>query len=243
MADLAGVITGAGSGIGRATAEKLLADGARVAAWDRDPDALGRFADHPAALGVTVDVTDPDQVAAAAERTRGAWGRVDFLVNSAGVFLVGPLGEVTPSAVRALFDVNVVGTTLVTQALLPDLVAARGAIVNLSSTVGLRATVSNSHYAASKAAIAHLTRCWALELAGHGVRVNALAPGPTRTGIYAAAGMDQTAVDRLLTERAGDIPLGRVGEPAEIALWISRLLADEWVTGHVLPADGGMSIA
>lgn len=243
MAEFAGVITGAGSGIGRATAEKLLTDGARVAAWDRDPDALGRFADHPAAIDVTVDVTDPEQVAAAVEQSRGAWGRIDFLVNSAGVFLVGPLDEVAPSAVRALFDINVIGTTVVTQALLPDLVAARGAIVNLSSTVGLRATGSNSHYAASKAAIAHLTRCWALELAEHGVRVNAVAPGPTPTGIYSAAGMDQPAVDRLLAARADDIPLGRVGDPAEIALWISRLLADEWVTGHVLPVDGGMSIA
>lgn len=243
MRDLAGVVTGAGSGLGLAVVERLLDDGARVAGWDRDPKALGRLAEHPAAVCATVDVTDSDQVHAAAEQARAAWGRIDFLVNSAGVFLVGPLGEVAPSAVRTLFDVNVVGTTLVTQALLTDLVAARGAIVNLSSTVGLRATVSNSHYAASKAAIAHLTRCWAMELAPHGVRVNALAPGPTRTGIYTAAGMDPAAVDRLLAERAADIPLGRAGDPAEIALWTSRLLADEWVTGHVLPVDGGMSIA
>lgn len=242
MSDLAGVVTGAGSGLGLAVVERLLDDGARVAGWDRNPEALGRLDEHPAAVRATVDVTDPDQVHAAAEQARAAWGRIDFLVNSAGVFLVGPLGEVGTAAVRTLFDVNVVGTTLVTQALLPDLIAARGAIVNLSSTVGLRATASNSHYAASKAAIAHLTRCWALELAPHGVRVNALAPGPTRTGIYTAAGMDPAAVDRLLAERAADIPLGRVGDPAEIALWASRLLADEWVTGHVLPVDGGMSV-
>ncbi|MGH8966412.1 MAG: SDR family NAD(P)-dependent oxidoreductase, partial [Actinomycetes bacterium] len=139
-------------------------------------------------------------------------------------------------------DVNVVGTTLVTQALLPDLIAARGAIVNLSSTVGLRASATNAHYAASKAAVAHLTRCWALELAPQGVRVNAVAPGPTATGIYAAAGMPQDAVDELLERRASAIPLGRVGTTGEIARWVSRLVADEWVTGQVIAVDGGMSI-
>ncbi|WP_431908672.1 SDR family NAD(P)-dependent oxidoreductase [Amycolatopsis thermoflava] len=243
MTDLTGVVTGAGSGLGRAAAEHLLALGARVACWDRNGDTLAWTEADPGALSTTVDVTDPGQVSAAAADLRRRWGRADFVVNSAGVFLVGPLAEVDPVAVRRLFDVNVVGTTLVTQALLPDLIATRGAVVNLSSTVALRASRSNAHYAASKAAIAQLTRCWALELAGHGVRVNAVAPGPTGTGIYAAAGMPQSQVDELLTARAREIPLGRIGDPAEIARWIGRLLADDWVTGHVIPVDGGLSIA
>ncbi|WP_028920991.1 SDR family NAD(P)-dependent oxidoreductase [Pseudonocardia acaciae] len=237
-----GVVTGAGSGIGRAAAERLLADGARIAGWDRRAESLSWLDGTPDAITEAVDVTDAEQVSAAAAAVGERWGRVDFVVNSAGIFLVGPVAEVAPEAVRTLFDVNVVGTTVVTQALLPMLVASRGAVVNLSSTVGLRASATNAHYAASKAAVAHLTRCWALELAPHRVRVNALAPGPIGTEIYTSAGMDPDAVRALLERRAADIPLGRVGTTAEVALWISRLIADEWVTGQVIAVDGGMSV-
>ncbi|MQA07868.1 MAG: SDR family oxidoreductase [Pseudonocardiaceae bacterium] len=243
MGERVAVVTGAGSGLGRATAERLLAQGMRVAGWDISQDGLEWLSQHPSASTAAVDVTDPEQVGAATEQVRSAWGRVDCLVNSAGIFLVGPLAEVETSAVRALFDVNVLGTTLVTQALMPDLIASRGAVVNLSSTVALRATASNSHYAASKAAVAQLTRCWALELAPHGVRVNALAPGPTNTAIYTSAGIEPADVAALLADRAARIPMGRAGDPTEIALWVVRLIDDEWVTGHVIPVDGGMSIA
>lgn len=241
--DLVAVVTGAGSGLGRATAEVLLERGARVAGWDISLDGLRWLSGRERALTSAVDVTDPDRVAAAAEEVRGAWGRVDFVVNSAGIFVLGALADIEPAEVRRLFDINVTGTTLVTQALLPDLIAARGAVVNLSSTVALKASVSNAHYAASKAAVAQLTRCWALELAPHGVRVNAVAPGPTNTPLFAAAGMDPAVTETFLAERASTIPLGRTGEPAEVARWITRFLDDEWVTGHVLPVDGGTSIA
>ncbi|MER7010274.1 SDR family oxidoreductase [Saccharopolyspora sp. NPDC000359] len=241
--DLVGVVTGAASGLGRATAELLLEHGARVAGWDVSGDGLEWLSDRGTTRAAVVDVTDPAQVAAAAEQVRGAWGRVDFLVNSAGVFVLGSLADVEVAEVRRLFDINVTGTTLVTQALLPDLVAARGAVVNLSSTVALKPSVSNAHYAASKAAVAQLTRCWALELAPHGVRVNAVAPGPTSTPLFAAAGMDLATTESFLAQRAATIPLGRTGEPTEVARWITRLIDDEWVTGHVLPVDGGTSIA
>ncbi|MEV5539000.1 SDR family oxidoreductase [Saccharopolyspora shandongensis] len=240
--DLVGVVTGAGSGLGRATAELLLDEGARVAGWDISREGLQWLSDREPTLTAVVDVTDAAQVAAAAEEVRSAWGRVDFLVNSAGVFVLGSLADIEAAAVRRLFDINVTGTTLVTQALLPDLIAGRGAVVNLSSTVALRASASNAHYAASKAAVAQLTRCWALELAPHGVRVNAIAPGPTNTALFASAGMDPAVTATFLAERASTIPLGRTGEPAEVARWITRLVDDEWVTGHVIPVDGGMSI-
>jgi NAD(P)-dependent dehydrogenase (short-subunit alcohol dehydrogenase family) len=236
------VVTGAASGIGRATVELLLRDGVRVSAWDLDPESLASDDEHLARI--RVDVRDPAQVAAAAADTRDRWGRVDVLVNSAGVFLVGPLNEVSAEAMANLFQVNVIGTTLVTQACLPALADSHGAIVNLSSTVAIRATRSNSHYAASKAAVAALTRCWALELAPKGIRVNAIAPGPTHTNIYRTAGMSDESLHRLLEDRTGDIPLGRLGTPEEIARWIARLgLSDDWVTGQVLAVDGGMCIA
>ena len=244
LSGLRGVVTGAGSGLGRATAEQLLDTGADVSGWDVYPGFLDWITQHPGGSAVPVDVTDAAQVTAAAAAARDRLGRVDFVVNSAGVFLLGSLADVDPAAVSKLFAVNVGGTTAVTQALLPDLVAARGAVVNLASTVGLRASATNGHYAASKAAIAHLTRCWALELAPHGVRVNAVAPGPTPTGIYAAAGMDPAAVTELITTRAtSSVPLGRTGDPAEVAAWICRLVPDGWVTGQVIAVDGGMSVA
>ncbi|TDD90573.1 SDR family oxidoreductase [Saccharopolyspora karakumensis] len=241
--ELVGVVTGAGSGLGRATAELLLERGAHVAGWDISGDGLEWLSGREATLTAVVDVTDPAQVAAAAQEVRGTWGRVDFLVNSAGIFVLGSLADVGATDVRRLFDINVTGTTLVTQALLPDLIETRGAVVNLSSTVALKASVSNAHYAASKAAVAQLTRCWALELAPHGVRVNAVAPGPTNTPLFATAGMDPAATEAFLAQRASTIPLGRTGEPAEVARWITRFIDDEWVTGHVLPVDGGTSIS
>lgn len=244
MTGLVGVVTGAGSGIGRATAKHLLGQGARVAGWDLGRDGLAWMADHPDGLACQVDVTNEAAVAEAAARVREVWGRVDFVVNSAGVFLVGSLADVGAAEIRNLFDINVTGTTLVTQALLPELITAGGAVINLSSTVGVRASVSNAHYAASKAAVAHLTRCWALELAEHGVRVNAVAPGPTETAIFTTAGMDPAAVEQLLTGRADGIPLGRTGNPDEIAIGITRLLTDtSWMSGQVLAIDGGMSLA
>lgn len=241
--ELVAVVTGAKSGLGRAATELLLERGARVAGWDVSGEGLRWLSERENALTAAVDVTDPTQVAAAAAEVRSAWGRVDFLVNSAGVLLVGTLADVEAAEVRRLFDINVTGTTLVTQALLPDLIAARGAVVNLSSTVALKPSVSNAHYAASKAAVAQLTRCWALELAPHGVRVNAVAPGPTNTPLFAAAGMDVADKETFLAERASTNPLGRTGEPVEVARWITRFIDDEWVTGHVIPVDGGMSIS
>ncbi|HEY5854223.1 MAG TPA: SDR family oxidoreductase [Aldersonia sp.] len=242
-AGLSGVVTGAGSGIGRACVDLLLAHGARVDAWDRSSDALADMAGRDDVATRVVDVTDPDAVRAAAEQARTTWGATDFVVNCAGAFLVGPLAEVSAAAVRGLFDVNVVGTTLVTQALLPALREARGSVVNVASAVALTATPSNAHYAASKAAVAHLTRCWALELGPEGVRVNAVAPGPTATAIYRSAGMSAEQEARLLHDRAATIPLRRLGDPSETACWITRFaVEDDWTTGVVLPVDGGISL-
>ncbi|WP_138998852.1 SDR family NAD(P)-dependent oxidoreductase [Rhodococcus zopfii] len=240
---LRGVITGAGSGIGRACLDLFLAHGARVDAWDRSPDALADLSGQGNIATRVVDITDAESVATAASEATESWGGIDFVVNCAGAFLVGPLAEVPVDAVRKVFDVNVLGTTVVTQALLPALVASQGAIVNVASSVALKATPSNSHYAASKAAVAHLTRCWALELGPQGVRVNAVAPGPTTTTIYQSAGMSAEQESTLLRERAATIPLRRVGEPVETARWIARFaLEDDWTTGTVLPIDGGMSL-
>ncbi|WP_413805773.1 SDR family NAD(P)-dependent oxidoreductase [Streptomyces sp. OE57] len=240
---LVGVVTGAGSGIGRAVAQRLLDGGAAVSGWDLTAESLSWLKEHPAGHACTVDVRDQPALSEAARAVHGRWGRVDFLVNSAGLLLQGSLAETAPESARRLFDVNVVGTALVTQALQDSLAQSGGAVVNISSTVALRPSASNALYAASKAAIAQLTRCWALELAPSGVRVNAVAPGPTETNLFAEAGMDRGQAATFLKQRAQQIPLGRTGTPEEIAVWITRLAArDEWMTGQVIGIDGGMSL-
>ncbi|WP_211901822.1 SDR family NAD(P)-dependent oxidoreductase [Saccharopolyspora erythraea] len=235
------VITGAGSGIGRAAVDLLAAQGVRVAALDVNAESM-------AELGVgharVVDVTDEAAVTRAIEGVAERFGRIDGVVNCAGRFLVGALDEVDPACVRDLLNVNILGTTLVTQSALPHLRRAGGAIVNVSSLAGVKPTPSNAHYSASKAAVAHLARCWALELGADGIRVNAVAPGPVLTGIYRSAGMSQDEIEKLLARRRDATPLRRDGTAEEVALWISRLvLADEWVTGQVIAVDGGLSIS
>ncbi|MFC9765190.1 SDR family NAD(P)-dependent oxidoreductase [Rhodococcus jostii] len=240
---LTGVVTGAGTGIGRACLEVLVERGARVDAWDRSDEALADLAGRRDVAARTVDITDTAAVTSAAAAAQNHWERIDFVVNCAGAFLVGPLAEVNAESVRSLFDVNVLGTTIVTQALLPALKSSRGSIVNVASSVALKPTASNAHYAASKAAVAHLTRCWALELGPEGVRVNSVAPGPTPTAIYRTAGMSAEQESTLLRERAEAIPLRRVGDPVDTARWIARFaLEDDWTTGVVLPVDGGMAL-
>ena len=240
--DRVGVVTGAGSGIGRACTNLLAECGVRVVAWDRDESSLRTFRNTALVDVAAVDVTDADSVAAAAIEAAQN-GPVDFLVNCAGVFLVGALDEVNADEMRKVFEVNVIGTSLVTQALLGSLRQRGGAVVNVASAVALCATASNSHYAASKAAVVHLTRCWAVELGPAGIRVNCVAPGPVSTSIYRSAGMTDQEQSALLEARASTIPLRRVGEPDDIALWIKRFaLDDAWTTGAVLAVDGGMSL-
>lgn len=239
----AGVVTGAGGGLGRACAEHLLGLGYAVEGWDRDGGAVAWLGGEHAA-SQAVDVTDADAVVSAASATTARWGRVDFVVNSAGVLELGGLEESTAAKLRRMLDVNVVGTTLVTQAFIAALAATRGTVVNLASTVALKPVVPTSSYAATKAAVAHLTRCWALELGPRGIRVNAVAPGPIDTGIFAAAGMTPQQVADLLARRASETPLRRSGTVHDVARWVGHLVSDDggWVTGAVLPVDGGMSI-
>lgn len=175
----------------------------------------------------------------------GRWGQVDVLVNNAGATKVMPLADTTDAGVRELFDLNVTAPSLLAQAALPHLRRSTGSIVNISSTYGHRPLPGAAHYAASKAALEHLTRCWAVELAADRVRVNALAPGPTESGALAAAGLDEQAIAQIKAEETARIPLGRRGEPAEVAAWILRL-ADPtatWLTGQTLTIDGGLELA
>ena len=245
LAGLVALVTGAGSGIGRAVAVELAEAGASVLGVGRRADRLAATAAlHPAIATLVADVREPgapeEIVRAATER----WGRLDVLVNNAGVFVGMPLERVEAAGVTDLLATNVTAPSLLAGAALAPLRAAKGAIVNVSSTFGHRPAPGAAHYAASKAALESLTRSWALELAPDGVRVNAVAPGPTESEALLAAGLTDQQIDRVKADEAARIPLGRRGEPVEVAPWIVRLAdpASAWVTGQVLAVDGGLAL-
>lgn len=240
------VVTGAGSGIGRAAARAFAGAGARVLGVGRRPEALEETAaGHEEVAVHAADLRAPETARQVIDAAVGRWGQVDVLVNNAGATKVMPLADTTDAGVRELFDLNVTAPSLLAQAALPHLRRSTGSIVNISSTYGHRPLPGAAHYAASKAALEHLTRCWAVELAADRVRVNALAPGPTESGALAAAGLDEQAIAQIKAEETARIPLGRRGEPAEVAAWILRL-ADPtatWLTGQTLTIDGGLELA
>ena len=240
------IVTGAGSGIGRATAARFAEAGARVLAVGRRADALAETATlHPAISSFPADIAQDGSPETIIQAALERWERIDVLVNNAGIFSMMPLGEITASRLTELMAVNVIAPSLLASAALPSLKKSRGAIVNVSSTFGHRPAADISHYGASKAALEHLTRSWALELAPEGIRVNAVAPGPTESEALASAGLPDSVIEQIKTDEAARIPLGRRGEPHEVAAWILRL-ADfhtSWLTGQILTIDGGLELS
>ncbi|WP_304455067.1 SDR family NAD(P)-dependent oxidoreductase [Nocardiopsis sp. YSL2] len=239
------IVTGAGSGIGRATAIALARAGARVLGVGRRHEALqATAAHHPGIAAHPADLRAPDAPAQVAQAATQRWGRIDVLVNNAGATAMMPLADTDADRVAALFALNVTAPSLLAAAALPYLRDQRGTIVNVSSTYGHRPMPGAAHYAASKAAIEQLTRCWALELAPDGVRVNALAPGPTESEALSAAGLTEADAARVKESEAAQIPLGRRGEPDEVAQWVLRLAdpGTTWLTGQVLTIDGGLEL-
>lgn len=190
------------------------------------------------------DVAKPDDARAAMRSVLDQAGRLDVLINNAGVFEFVPLEASSEALIRSEFEVNVFGLTYMTQAALPALVASKGAILNISSAAGHRPVPGGSVYAASKAAVESLTLSWALELAPKGVRVNGLAPGPTETPGFDKLPIPSQAVPQVKAQFTAQVPLGRMASPDEVAHWIVAM-ADPgvtWMTGEILRIDGGMSL-
>ncbi len=191
------------------------------------------------------DVADNGEIKRTIKAVLADLGRIDVLVNAAGIARTEMASEITQESIRATIDTNLIGTINVSLACVPALKKTRGAIINLSSGLASRPRVATSIYAASKGGVDSFTRALALELGPAGVRMNAVSPSIVRSDIFIAAGMDQKAYDKLLRERGRSYPLGRAGEPEDVSELISYLASDgaRWMTGAIIPIDGGYAVS
>jgi NAD(P)-dependent dehydrogenase (short-subunit alcohol dehydrogenase family) len=240
------IITGGSSGIGRAAAIAFAAMGARVLITGRRADRLDETAKgQPNIKTLVADSAVPEDASRTVARAIELWGRLDVLVNNAGAGAIMPLADATAERIVDIFAVNVLGPSLLAKEALPYLKETKGTIINISSTYGSKAGAALSHYGASKAALEYLTRAWALELAPMGVRVNAVAVGPTETGaLEGMMGLSAEQAQAVKQHEINSIPLGRRGVPEDVSRWIISLAdpAADWITGQVLSVDGGLGL-
>jgi NAD(P)-dependent dehydrogenase (short-subunit alcohol dehydrogenase family) len=239
------LVTGGGGGIGRAIARRLARDGMAVAVLDRDADAAQAVADEIAGLAVTADVTSEIEIERAVDAALARFGRIDLLVNNAGISWTGPALDMPLQIFEAMLRVNVEGVFIASRAVLPQMIARRtGSVINLASWAGKTGNAYFAGYSASKFAVIGLTQALAREMAPHGIRINAICPGiVVDTAMRAALeaqqrhyGLPQTA------EREKQIPLGRVSVPDDVARVAAFLASDEaaYITGESINLSGGL---
>jgi 3-oxoacyl-[acyl-carrier protein] reductase len=242
------IVTGAAAGIGRATALAFADEGCRVALWDRNAaDSVVQEVREKGceAYSERVDVSSSEEVNAAAAAVVAKWGRIDVLINNAGILRDGLLvkykdgavaGTMSDEAFDAVIAVNLRGVFLCTRAVAPHMIQAGGGVIlNASSVVGLYGNFGQTNYVAAKAGVIGMTRTWARELGRYKIRVNAVTPG------YISTEMIQGMPQKILDSLKDHTPLGRMGEPRDIAnayVWLASDSAS-FVHGAVIPVDGG----
>ena len=234
------VVTGAGRGIGRVIAERFLAESAQVVGLDLDAGSVGWLDElgSPAAVGLACDVADSAAVAEAIEQVRNRFGRIDVLVNNAGIFVEGLVEELTDEAWDRCFAVNVGGTFKMCRAVIPIMKAQQaGRIINAASFAAVVPSVGSAAYAAAKSAVVQLSRTLAGELGPWDITVNAYAPGMIPTAMNGFDMLDQAAQDRLLDT----LTLRRWGKAEEVADLVCFLASDAaaYITGTLVEVSGG----
>ena len=235
------LITGGGTGIGRASAELIAAEGGQVVVVGRREEPLAALAkEYPDNIHyTTADLAAADGAKRAVEYTLQKFDRLDILINNAGVGILGPLAELDDKSLDLLYSVNVTGLLRITREALPALTKNHGAVVNISSTVAQAAFPGSAAYAGTKAAVERITASLATELGGTGVRVNAVAPGVTETDMAKDA-----LNDEMKAMMISQTPLGRIGQPGDIAKAVAFLASDDasWITGQILQSSGGFML-
>jgi NAD(P)-dependent dehydrogenase (short-subunit alcohol dehydrogenase family) len=238
------LVTGAARGIGLAVARRFLAEGWRVALLDIDGELLWKSVEALAAAGNTLglhcDVSEAKAVASAVAEIERRFGRLDALVNNAGVAVFAPLLETSDEDWNRVLEVNLTGPFFCTKAAVPLMREQGGAIVNITSISAVRASTLRSAYGTSKAGLAHLTKQLAIELASLGIRVNGVAPGPVETAMAKAVHTPEIRADY-----RDAIPLNRYGLEEELAEAVFFLCSDRssYITGQILAVDGGFDAA
>ncbi|MFA7665667.1 MAG: 3-oxoacyl-ACP reductase FabG [Burkholderiaceae bacterium] len=238
------IITGAASGIGLATARRFVRDGARVLVADIDENRIGAAIGEIGAAGSQVagqrvDVTDRGSVDAMVAAAREQWGRIDCLINNAGVTMDARLVKMSAEQFDRVIDVNLKGVFNCTQAVVDTMIVqGSGVILNASSVVGLYGNFGQTNYAATKAGLIGFTKTWARELGPKGVRVAAVCPGFIETPILA------TIPKAVMSKMVDKVPLGRLGKPEEIAAVYAFLASDDasYINGAVIEVSGGIML-
>ncbi len=240
------IVTGASSGIGRATAKSFAEAGANVVAVARNISHLESVKEECKMFSGQIlvfagDVTKENDRKKCVDTALKQFGRIDVLVQAAGIIANGTIENTTDSQWNEMMDINLTSVFRLMQLALPSIIDCKGNIVNVSSVTGTRAFPGVLAYCVSKAGVDQLTRCSALELAPKGVRVNAVNPGVVVTNLHRNGGMDEEAYARFLQHSKDTHPLGRAGTPEEIAELILFLASDKasWITGGTYSIDGG----
>jgi 3-oxoacyl-[acyl-carrier protein] reductase len=244
LIDKVAIITGAGSGIGEATADKFAREGAKVAVCDINLAEAKRVAtaiteNRGTALAFHIDVTDKQSIARMVEQVMAAWGRIDTLVNNAGIVQDAQFRKMTDEQFERVIDVNLKGVYNCTKAVVDIMLEQHsGCILNASSIVGLYGNFGQTNYAATKFGVIGMVKTWARELGRKGIRANAICPGFVETPILKT--MPEKVI-RMMEER---VPLGRLAKPEEIANTYAWLASDEasYINGAVIEVSGGVTI-
>jgi NAD(P)-dependent dehydrogenase (short-subunit alcohol dehydrogenase family) len=242
------IVTGGGTGIGRATARSFAEQGAQVLIVGRTESRLAETAQGlPGIRPLAADIASPGAPELIVRTAMAEFGRIDVVVNNAAIVRQDPLDDVSRSTAEDMLATNLLAPMYLTQAALPNLAATGGVVVNVSTSIGQRGwpMPGGTLYRALKVALESLTRSWAVQFAPRGVRVAAVAPGPIATPIARHQGLTPAESDATRDALIAYVPLRRIGQPEEVAFWIVQLARPEaaYTTGVVIHVDGGAVVA